>query len=261
MYNSDIKLYSCWGMSMEKFFRGRLFGLVLLCFVGIFAGVVLAGSSAQASPFCVGEDSFSISNGPGYCFAMAAFSRWYYLARQGEPPLRRALDKRTQQFIARQLQEFYSRNLITLQADYCNQHHANQAQSFNTFTAGVVSGDPRIVLLMNRGETGAILHAVLAYEWDAERRLIKVYDPNYNNEERYIDIDSGKYTSLDITYNAICFPEMLNDHEALVKKMESLYAAAIVRQRTASARGFRGPVARISGPRSKAEANRRVDTR
>jgi len=248
-------------MSMEKFFRGRLFVLVLLCFVGIFSALVLVGSPAQADAFSVAEDAFSISNGPGYCFAMAAFSRWYYLARQGEPPLRKAFDKRTQQGIARQLQEFYSQNLITLQADYCNQHNANQALSFNTFTAGLVSGDPRIVLLMNRGDTGAILHAVLAYEWVPERRAVKVYDPNYINEERSIDIDSGKYTSLDITYNAICFPEVLNNHEALVKKMQSLYASANPRRRTASAQGFRGPVAGIGDPRSKAETNRRGDTR
>jgi len=153
------------------------------------------------------------------------------------------------------LQEFYSRNLITLQADYCNQHQANQVQSFNTFTANVVSGDPRIVLLMNRGDSGAILHAVLAYEWIPERRLIKVYDPNYINEERYVDIDSGRYTSLDITYNAICFPEVLNNHAALLNKMASLYTAATVGRRTASAQPVRGPVSGTSsGPRSKAEA-------
>ena len=245
-------------MSMDKFFRGRLLGLFLSCLVGIVSVFVVFSTSANASPFCLSEDAFSISNGPGYCFAMAAFSRWYYLARQGEPPLRKALDKKTQQRIARQLQEFYSRNLITLQADYCNQHQANQVQSFNTFAASVVSGDPRIVLLMNRGETGAILHAVLAYEWIPERRLIKVYDPNYINEERFINIDSGRYTSLDITYNAICFPEVLNNHRALVRKMASLYASAVTaHRRTASAQLTRGPVARINGPRSEAEAYRR----
>jgi hypothetical protein len=239
---------------MNKFFRGRMLGLVSLCLAGIISALGLLDARAHASEFCIADDAFSISNGPGYCFAMAAFSRWYYLTKQGEPPLRKAMDKGTQQRIARQLQEFYSRNLITLQADYCNQHQANQAQSFNAFVASVVSGDPRIVLLMNRGgDNGAILHAVLAYEWIPERRVVKVYDPNYINEERYIDIDSGRYTSLDITYNAICFPEVLNNHVALVQKMANLYAQ-VAGRRTASVQAWRGTVSRTIGPRSKAEA-------
>lgn len=231
-----------------------MLGLVLLCFAGVLSVLNMAGSCAHASEFCINDDAFSISNGPGYCFAMAAFSRWYYLTQQGQPPLRKALDKPAQQRIARQLQQFYSRNLIALQADYCNQHQSNQMQSFNAFIASVVSGDPRIVLLMNRADSGAILHAVLAYEWIPERRSIKVYDPNYTNEERYIDIDSGRYTSLDITYNAICFPEVLNNHLALVKKMANLYTQATSGNRTAFAHAVRGPVIRATGPRSKAES-------
>lgn len=210
-------------MSMGKFSRGRLFGFGLL--LTIFAFVTLSGAENQAlAAFNIADDAFSISNAPGYCFAMAAFSRWYYLNHQGQPPLRKAFNKKIQQLIARHLQEFYSKNLISIQADYCNQHHGNQTESFNTFAAAVVTGDPRIVLLMNKAKRGVILHAVLAYEWIPEHHRLKVYDPNYVNQERFIEMDSGGYTSLDIQYHAICFPEVLNDHDALVKKMESLYA-------------------------------------
>lgn len=175
--------------------------------------------------FCLNEDAFSISNAPGYCFAMSAFARWYYLMHQGDPPLRKLLDKRVQERIARELQAYYSKNLIQVQAEYCNRTHGNQSESFQRCVAGLVTGDPRIVLLMNKGPRGAVLHAVLAYEWMADQSLLKVYDPNYPNKERFIDLERQEYTSLDITYHAICFPEVLHNHDGLIHKMQTLYTA------------------------------------
>ncbi len=202
-------------------FKGLARWVALLC-SGLVIELAIAGANVDAS-FRIKEDSFSISNAPGYCFAMVAFARWYYLSRQGEPPLRKALSPAAQLRIARELQDFYSQNLIKLQADYCNIHHANPSESFRRFLLGLLSGEPQIVLLMNRGDKGAVLHAVLAYEWLPEHNVLKVYDPNYTKEERYIDLDKKWYTSLDITYNAICFPEVLNAHPALVRRMEYLY--------------------------------------
>jgi hypothetical protein len=240
---------------MLKFSRGgRLFGLVSLILVCIVAALALAAGRAQASSFCITDDAFAISNGPGYCFAMAAFSRWYYLTHQGEPPLRKALDKRAQQRVAKQLQEFYSQNLVTVQADFCNQYHGKHGESFNMLVAGLASGEPRLVLLMSRGDRGPILHAVLAYEWVPERQALKIYDPNYSSEERVIDLHKGLYTSLDITYNAICFPEVLNNYDSLVKKMESLYASVAPRRRTAAVEAWRGVAAGPDGRRLKPEA-------
>jgi len=160
---------------------------------------------------------------------MTCFSRWYYLNRQSEPPLRQALSKKAQQRVARELQEFYSKHLIKLQADYCNRYQGNKLESFNRFVSGLSAGEPRIVLLMNKGPRGAVLHAVLAYEWLPAQKLLKVYDPNYNCEERFIDLERGEYTSLDITYHSICFPEVLQDHEFLVRKMQALYASCAIR--------------------------------
>ncbi|MEW6348690.1 MAG: hypothetical protein AB1646_06480 [Thermodesulfobacteriota bacterium] len=179
--------------------------------------------------FNVGRDTFTISNSPGYCFAMAAFSRWYYLLHHGEPSLRAVLDKNAQQRLARDLQQFYSKNLITIQADYCNRFHRNQGESFKHFLSGLMIGDPRIVLLMNKGKRGIVLHAVLAYEWLPEDNVVKVYDPNYINAERFIDLEQRQYRSLDVTYNEICFPEVLDDHSALVAKMEKLYDTYIAK--------------------------------
>jgi hypothetical protein len=235
--------------------------LVLLVIVWVCSILAVVADKAQASSFSIEEDAFSISNGPGYCFAMAAFSRWYFLTHQGELPLRRALDKRTQQNVARQLQEFYSKNLVSIQAEFCNQYHGRHGESFNMLAAGLASGEPRIVLLMNRGERGAILHAVLAYDWVPEQHLLKVYDPNYNKEERMIDLETGQYTSLDITYNAICFPEVLNNYVPLVKKMQNLYASVAPRRRTASEDSWRGTASGLGGPRSKPEAYARRTAR
>ncbi|MEI7448083.1 MAG: hypothetical protein WCJ75_00555 [Desulfomonile sp.] len=201
----------------------RLVRCTAVMFVVIFILIFGTKSGVQAS-FNVNEDAFSISNSPGYCFAMVAFSRWYYLAREGRPPLRKVIAGQAQQRIARELQEFYSKNLIKIQADYCNRHHGDPAESFKRLVVGLVSGEPRIVLLMNKGTLGAVLHAVLAYEWLPHQNLLKVYDPNYNKEERFIDVEKRQYTSLDITYNSICFPEVLNSHQALLKRMERLYA-------------------------------------
>lgn len=187
---------------------------------------------------------------------MAAFSRWYYLTRQDAPPLRQALDKRCQQRVASELQSFYSRNLIKIQADYCNQHHRNQSRSFRRFVSGLITGEPRIVLLMNKGPKGAVLHAVLAYAWVPDQNLIRIYDPNYSNEERVIDLETRQYTSLDITYNAICFPEVLHEHAGLLKKMRSLYRSYSGRQRVADT--TRGSVVSAGKPRMKrARANPR----
>jgi hypothetical protein len=247
---------------MLKFSRGgRLFGLVSLLLVWVVATLAVVADRAQASSFCIADDAFAISNGPGYCFAMAAFSRWYYLTHQGEPPLRKVLDKKAQQHVARQLQEFYSKNLVSLQADFCNQYHGKHGESFNMLVAGLASGEPRLVLLMSRGDRGPILHAVLAYEWVPERHALKVYDPNYSKQERVIDLDKGLYTSLDITYNAICFPEVLNNHDSLVKKMESLYTSVAPRRRTAAAEAWRGGASGVDGRALKAEAYSRRQTR
>lgn len=155
---------------------------------------------------------------------MAAYSRWYYLTRQGEPPLRQACDARGQQRIAKELQDFYSKNLVKIQAEYCNKHYLKQAESFRTMLAGLLAGEPQIVLLMNKGSRGTVLHAVLAYGWIPEQKSLKIYDPNYTKQERYINLEIGKYKSLDITYSAICFPEVLQRNDALVRKMENLYA-------------------------------------
>jgi hypothetical protein len=207
-------------------FFGRPLG-----FVAILGLVILLAPIPQANAnFQVCDDSFSISNSPGYCFAMAAFSRWYYLMHQGEPPLRKILDKRSQQIIAREIQSYYSKNLIALQAEYCNKYHDNQKESFKRFAEGLIKGEPRIVLLMNKGPKGAILHAVLAYEYVPDQNVIKVYDPNYTSEERIIDLERKEYMSLDITYNAICFPEVLHHNPALVRKMEGLYGRYIERK-------------------------------
>ena len=81
------------------------------------------------------------------------------------------------------------------------------------------------MLLMNKTKSGPVLHAVLAYNWVPELRFLRIYDPNYNGQERVIDLERGEYTSLDITYHAICFPEVFNKHGGLVSKMESLYHA------------------------------------
>jgi len=170
---------------------------------------------------------------------MAAFSRWYYLTHQDEAPLRKVLNKKVQQYIARELQEFYSRNLIKVQADYCNKNHKNPRESLRSLLTGLVSGEPRIVLLMNRGPRGAVLHAVLAYGWIAEQNLLRIYDPNYCNQERFIDLEKEQYTSLDITYNALCFPEVLDNHPVLARKMEKLFASCLV----PPARSPAGPVA------------------
>ncbi len=198
------------------------------------------GTAGNAAAFDVRRDSFSISNSPGWCFAMAAYSRWYYLVRQGEPPLRQACDPRGQQRIAKELQDFYSKNLVKIQAEYCNKHYINQAESFRHMLVGLLGGEPQIVLLMNKNSRGTVLHAVLAYEWIPEQKSLKIYDPNYNSQERYINLEIGKYTSLDITYHAICFPEVLQHNQALVRKMENLYAMHVNRKELAA----RGPISR-----------------
>jgi hypothetical protein len=196
---------------------------------GLFLGLGVAGSQVQAN-FRIGEDSFSISNAPGYCFAMVAFSRWYYLSKESAPPLRKVVSPIAQQRIARELQEFYSRNLIKIQADYCNLNHSKPSESFRRFLLGLLGGDPQIVLLMNKGSQGAVLHAVLAYEWVPERNSLKIYDPNYTKEERFLDLDRKLYTSLDISYNSICFPEVLNDHPGLVNQMQRLYVRYVAKR-------------------------------
>ena len=209
-------------MIMKLVFRGRGLtgGLSILV---VAASLLIIGGGNAAADFNIAEDAFCISNAPGYCFAMAAFARWYYLNRAEDPPLRKVLDKKTQTHIARQLQEFYAKNLITLQADYCNAHQSDQTESFKRLATALTNGEPRIVLLMNKGKSGPVLHAVLAYAWVPELKVLKIYDPNYNNRERIIDLERGEYTSLDITYHAICFPEVLQDHNGLVRKMESLH--------------------------------------
>ncbi|MGB6063339.1 MAG: hypothetical protein WBG50_00930 [Desulfomonilaceae bacterium] len=208
---------------MKRFPVGSLvrYGAVGVALVSL----LLVPGVTQARPsFCVQDNAFSISNAPGYCFAMAAFSGWYYHTHRAEPPLRKILDRKSQEQIARELQGFYSKNLVSLQAAYCNRYHGNQTESFKRFISCLITGEPRIVLLMNRGPRGAVLHAVLAYEWHPEQHLLKIYDPNYCNEERFLDLERRQYTSLDITYDAICFPEVLQTNRALLRKMESLYA-------------------------------------
>ncbi len=201
----------------------------------VFAGLVpVAGSSEAGAYFAVNEDTFTISNAPGYCFAMAAFARWYYLNREARPPLRKALGPEAQQRIASELQRFYSNNLVTIQANYCNACHEDPTESFQQFITALMAGEPRLVLLMNKSGRGAVLHAVLAYAWIPELNLVKIYDPNYCNDERVINLDRKQYTSLDITYSAICFPEVLNDHKALVRKMEALYNAYVARRSVAA---------------------------
>lgn len=242
-----------------RILSGRLLGLVVLtlCFSVLFS---IPGQAVAA--FKVTEDSFSISNAPGYCFAMAAFARWYYLMHQGEPPLRKVLHKRVQQQIARELQAYYSKNLIGLQAEYCNRYHLNPGESFKHFAEGLLKGEPRIVLLMNKGAKGAILHAVLAYEYLPHNNSIKIYDPNYINQERSIDLERREYTSLDITYNAICFPEVFHSHPSLVQKMESLYAVHVAQRNTAPTNvAWRGPAASPEYGSSKREGYSRGPTR
>jgi hypothetical protein len=210
-------------MIMKLLLSGRIFRYALP--VLVFLSFCLShGISLGDSAFNVCKDTFAISNSPGYCFAMSAFSRWYFLTHPGELPLRQVVDKKTQQQIAKDLQLFYSKHLVGIQADYCNRYHGNQDEPFRRFVAGLVMGEPKIVLLMNKGLRNVVLHAVLAYEWLPEPNKLKVYDPNYINKERLIDLNKGAYTSLDITYHAICFPEVLNDHQDLVRKMQSLFA-------------------------------------
>lgn len=203
--------------------------------VASFLLLTVVPNSAHAT-FSVRKDAFCISNAPGWCFAMAAFSRWYYLNFQGQPPLQSVLDTKAQQRIAKELQEYYSKNLIGLQADYCNRYHGNNNESFRRLLVGLVSGEPRIVLLMNKGQRGTVLHAVLAYAWYPRERMLKVYDPNYSSEERFIDLERNEYTSLDITYNAICFPEVLQSHKGLIRKMESLLTYHVQQQRALAAK-------------------------
>jgi hypothetical protein len=245
---------------MGRFTFGRLPVLGLACVLVVCSFQVAAEKQASAA-FNIASDAFAISNAPGYCFAMAAFSKWYYLGHPGQPPLRRTLSPRAQEEIARQLQEYYSRHMISMQADYCNQYHENQAESFQRFVTALALGEPRIVLLMNKGKRGPVLHAVLAYEWSPEQEVIRVYDPNYSNAERVIDMEQGNYTSLDITYHAICFPEVLDANSGLVKKMESLYRVYVQSPTNiAWARGWQEPAA---GPvrGSKPERNPRGPTR
>ncbi len=222
------------GSFLVKSVSRIVFYLIALCIL-LYPSIV---TNAQAS-FNIREDGFSISNAPGYCFAMAAFSKWYYLNKQTEAPLRKNLNKQIQTRIAKELQEFYSRNLIQIQADYCNKNHGSRSNSFRRFVVGLTAGEPRIVLLMNKSANGAVLHAVLAYAWIPDKNILKVYDPNYIHEERYLDLDKNSYTSLDITYHAICFPEALEYHPGLISKMEHLYAYHSGPRRTAV-----GPVAK-----------------
>ncbi|MFH0823023.1 MAG: hypothetical protein V2B18_09755 [Pseudomonadota bacterium] len=199
-----------------------------VCTLAIVAGLVVVlvgcGTADAEAHFSVTKDGFSISNAPGYCFAMAVFSRWYYLTKPESPPLRSALARKTQERIAGELQQYYSKHLIGVQAEYCNRYRDDQTESFRRFIVGLMMGEPRLVLLMNKTRQGAVLHAVLAYQWLPDRNKLKIYDPNYSDEERFLDLNRREYTSLDILYNAICFPEVLDDHESLVRKMENLYS-------------------------------------
>lgn len=209
---------------MKRFICVRRSALFVAAAFAVVCGFV-ESAAGSSTGFDVKKDAFSISNAPGYCFAMAAFSRWYYLTNQGGPHLRQVFTTGAQKRIAKDLQDFYSRNLVGVQARFCNKHHNDSLEPTKRLLSGLSAGEPRIVLLMNKGSRGAVLHAVLAYGWLPEKNLLQVYDPNYNNQERAIDLDKKEYTSLDITYHAICFPEVLDDHEALVKRMETLFVA------------------------------------
>jgi hypothetical protein len=207
---------------------------VLLVLIAASGSVLVPGTVEARGDFSVKNDSFSISNAPGYCFAMAAFSRWYYLTKSDDLPLRKAFSPASQRAIAMELQKFYSESLVGLQADYCNTHQADQTESFQRFLTGLLSGEPRVVLLMRKGLRRATLHAVLAYGWIPEKNMLRVYDPNYCNEERLIDLSRRKYSSLDVTYHAICFPEGLQDHTALTQRMEALcQGKAVIRPASA----------------------------
>jgi hypothetical protein len=238
--------------------RPRFSGLSVLVVV---ASLLLIGANGASADFNIAEDSFCISNAPGYCFAMAAFSRWYYLNRPEELPLRKALDKKSQTQIARQLQEFYARNLVKLQADYCSANQSDQSESFKRFATAITMGEPRVVLLMNRGKSGPVLHAVLAYAWVPELKLLKIYDPNYNGTERTLDLERGNYTSLDITYHAICFPEVFNNNAGLARKMEGLYNSQLEKRMATAPIPWRRAASTAPDQRSKAERYSRGPTR
>ncbi len=209
---------------MKGFFSLKRILLCALLTALLVVSQAIISNSAQAS-FDIAQDAFTISNAPGYCFAIAAFARWYYLNKPDGLPLRKMLDNKIQTKIAKQLQEFYSKNLVRIQADFCNRYNGNNSEPFRRLVSGLTAGEPRLVLLMNRGSSGAVLHAVLAFAWLPEKNLLKVYDPNYTSEERYIDLSSNGYTSLDITYHAICFPEVLEYHDELTRKIKYLYSA------------------------------------
>ena len=147
---------------MTCFSRGRAAVCVVVLVLVACASLVSPTDRCYAA-FNLREDAFSISNAPGWCFAMAAFSRWYYLTRHDVPPLRYMLNKSSQRRIAKELQRFYSRNLVKIQADYCNQGPEYRRASFRRFLEGLIAGEPRIVLLMSRTHKGIVLHAVLAY--------------------------------------------------------------------------------------------------
>ncbi|MHB8205723.1 MAG: hypothetical protein ACYDHG_18750 [Desulfomonilaceae bacterium] len=209
---------------MKGFFSlKRVFLYALLTALLYFSQAMMC-SLAEAS-FDISQDAFTISNAPGYCFAIAAFARWYYLNKPDGLPLRKMLDNKIQTKIAKQLQEFYSKNLVRIQADFCNRYNGNNSEPFRRLVSGLTAGEPRLVLLMNRGTSGAVLHAVLAFAWLPEKNLLKVYDPNYTSEARYLDLGNNGYTSLDITYHAICFPEALEYHDGLMRKIKYLYSA------------------------------------
>ncbi|MBM4325921.1 MAG: hypothetical protein FJ118_02045 [Deltaproteobacteria bacterium] len=202
----------------------RALGYVFVSGALLVVVCLLAAVPAQAQPcFDIRKDGFSISNEPGYCFAITAFARWYYLTNQDRPALRTALNKGAQLSIAKELQSYYSKNLIRVQAEYCNRNSSDPSESFRRFVTGLLMGEPRIVLLMTRNQQRVVLHAVLAYDWIPGQNLLKIYDPNYNSQEKILDLEEGRYTSLDITYDAICFPEVLDNNPALIQKMQALY--------------------------------------
>jgi hypothetical protein len=244
--------------------RLLLSGTVFRYAISVFVFVTLSfsnGTSFGSNSFNVCKDTFAISNAPGYCFAIAAFSRWYFMNREGNSCLRQVLDKKTQQQIAKDLQTFYSKNLVGIQADYCNKFHGRQNESFKGFVAGLVRGEPRIVLLMNKSLRGVVLHAVLAYEWNPDSNKVKIYDPNYLNQVRVLDLKKGSYTSLDITYQAICFPEILNDHQQLVNKMQSLYAQLVEPKLAQQGLAWRKAAATPSDGQLKREGHTRGPTK
>ena len=86
---------------MSYFTSGRLWTYVALAVLQ--AALLLQGFLSTADAFDVKQDAFSISNSPGWCFAMTAYSRWYYLVRQDDPPLRQACDARDQQRICKEI--------------------------------------------------------------------------------------------------------------------------------------------------------------